>query len=129
MIAIDYDFQGWPIYAHTLREVLIALGGTVDENGNIVFKGDDKLLDAYPQLFEDDGMGYGVNEKYVTEVDKEMWDTNLGEAEIKAFNIFTDKQATKEKLQKIQEDMDALEEKIKNLEIKKNKLFNDEKSS
>jgi len=61
---ISYDFQGWPNYKMTLREILKSLGANVD-NGVIGFKEKDPILDIYPKILEDDGMGYGVNERYV----------------------------------------------------------------
>jgi hypothetical protein len=63
---ISFDFQGWPNYKKNLREVLQSLGA-VEENGMIGFKLDDKVLDIYPVTMEDDGMAYGVNEKFITE--------------------------------------------------------------
>lgn len=67
---IGYDFQGWPVRKKTLREVLIALGGK-ETDGNIVFDTNDTKLtfESYPRTLEDDGMGYGVNQRYITEVD------------------------------------------------------------
>lgn len=64
---ISYDFQGWPVYKMTLREILIEMG-SLQENGLIGFKTDDPILDVYPKVLEDDGMGYGVNARYITEV-------------------------------------------------------------
>ena len=83
MKKISKDFQGWPVYALTWREILKYLpfikDGVVDFN--------DPRLDVYPRTLEDDGMGYGVNEKLITEctfvdndrecnifIDKEIWD-------------------------------------------------------
>lgn len=64
---ISYGFQGWPNFKRTLREILNMMGA-VEENGMIGFKTDDAILDVYPKVLEDDGMGYGVNERYITEV-------------------------------------------------------------
>ena len=64
---ISYDFQGWPNYKRNLREILNMMGA-VEENGMIGFKTDDVILDVYPKVLEDDGMGYGVNGRYITEV-------------------------------------------------------------
>lgn len=67
---IDYDFQGWPIKKMTLREILKYSGlFTFDEEANRYWINDkDPNLDIYPITLEDDGMGYGVNEKFITEV-------------------------------------------------------------
>ena len=59
---IDYDFQGWPIRKMTVREILERLGVTDYKIEN------ERILDLYPCLLEDDGMGYGVNTQYITEV-------------------------------------------------------------
>ena len=63
---ISYDFQGWPNYKMTLREMLESLGA-ITINGVIGFNDKDPILDIYPKVFEDDGMAYGVNERYVIE--------------------------------------------------------------
>lgn len=65
---ISYDFQGWPNYKMTLREILERLGAT-ENKGVIGFNEKDPILDIYPKILEDDGMGYGVNERYVIESD------------------------------------------------------------
>jgi hypothetical protein len=65
---ISYDFQGWPNYKMTIREILQSLGATTN-NGFIGFNEKDPILDIYPQVLEDDGMAYGVNEKFVIDAD------------------------------------------------------------
>ena len=62
---LSLDFQGWPNYKMNLREILHSLGA-VEKDGGIGFNVDDKALDIYPVTLEDDGMAYGVNEKFVT---------------------------------------------------------------
>lgn len=62
---VSFDFQGWPNYKMNLREILQSLGA-VEKDGVIGFNVDDKVLDIYPVTLEDDGMAYGVNEKFVT---------------------------------------------------------------
>lgn len=53
---VCYDFQGWPEFKMNLREILIALGGAC-ENGKICFDENDPLMDVYPRILMDDGMG------------------------------------------------------------------------
>lgn len=65
---IGADFQGWPIYKLTLRDILKKLGFK-DINGILYIKDDDEKLDRFVVTLNDDGMGYGVNEQYVTSVD------------------------------------------------------------
>ena len=50
----------------TTRQILVSLGA-VEQDGVVGFKSDDKTLDIYPTILEDDGMGYGVDAKYITE--------------------------------------------------------------
>jgi hypothetical protein len=68
MRTISYDFQGWPVEAMTLWEILKKLGFR-KEDGKIVGEISEDLLNAYPRLLEDDGMGYGVNQEYISEID------------------------------------------------------------
>ena len=62
MKQIGTDFQGWPVNALTLREILHKLGFEEDSETITLVKGEDsnKLLDSYPLTLEDDGMGYGA---------------------------------------------------------------------
>ena len=62
------DFQGWPEYKMNLREILLALGGQQD-GGFIKFASDAPLMDIYPRILVDDGMGYGVDENVIVSVD------------------------------------------------------------
>ena len=64
---VYYDFQGWPEYKMNLREVLMALGGKVDGD-TISFDLNDPLMDVYPRILMDDGMGYGVDENVIVSV-------------------------------------------------------------
>ena len=64
---VYYDFQGWPEYKMNLREVLMALGGKV-EGDTISFNLKDPLMDIYPRILADDGMGYGVDENVIVSV-------------------------------------------------------------
>jgi len=65
---VCYDFQGWPEYKMKLREILLALGGQQDSNF-IKFPSDAPLMDVYPRILVDDGMGYGVDENVIVSVD------------------------------------------------------------
>ena len=88
MITIGYDFQGWPIKAHNLREVLDSLGFKKTKDGNYIIKADNPLLDAYPMLLEDDGMAYGVNGQYITEASSDTYEENIAGTDVKVFNVF-----------------------------------------
>ena len=66
---IYFDFQGWPVYRLTLEDIIKNSGlFTYDPDKKVYYiKADDPRLGIYPTTLEDDGMGYGVNEKFVTE--------------------------------------------------------------
>ena len=76
MIQIGTDSQGWPVNAMNLREILKRLGFKENKNSFSISK-KNKLLDAYPCLLEDDGMGYGVNSEYVIEADVNVYETDV----------------------------------------------------
>lgn len=65
---IGFNFQGWPIYKITIREMLKQLGA-IERDGWIGFENDSKILNLFPVTLEDDGMAYGVNEQFITLVD------------------------------------------------------------
>ena len=89
MDLLNYDFQGWPVYARTLRELLFGIGCTANEDGSVTIT-DQELLDAYPLVLSDDGMGYGIEVGYVTDIYRDTYEANDGEIK-RIFNIFTDK--------------------------------------
>lgn len=103
MITIGYDFQGWPIKAMTLRDILESIGFEKNDAGEYAIKADNPILDAYPKLLEDDGMAYGVNEQYITEADDDTYDDKIYEEDVKVFNIF------REPLHDLQKDKEWLE--------------------
>ena len=95
MKQIGIDFQGWPINALTLREILERLGFEEDDKTITFIKNEDtnKLLDAYPLLLEDDGMGYGINPMYIIECEAKVYtdeDSNL-----EVFNLFRERATNK----------------------------------
>lgn len=88
MKRIGTDFQGWPVCAMTLREMLLKLGFIEQEPGHFHIL-NTELLDSYPVTLEDDGMGYGVNDRYITEADNMMYEDEV--LKEKAFNLFREK--------------------------------------
>jgi len=65
----SYDSQGWPLYKQTIRDFLIGFGLDYNEETNMwQISDDDKRLDCVVRRLCDDGMGYGVNEEFVSEV-------------------------------------------------------------
>lgn len=90
-VLLGFDWQGWPIYAQTLRDALMKHLGFEDDGEKVFLmhnKENDELLDSFPQLLTDDGMGYGVNEQFISEIDKEVYSIELGNKTINVFNIF-----------------------------------------
>lgn len=90
MKRIGEDFQGWPIKAMTLREIIDALDltYTTDDGMEVLRSEKTDILNSYPVVLEDDGMGYGVNPRYVIETNDKFYDNKeLGE---KTFNIFAE---------------------------------------
>lgn len=90
MKQIGTDFQGWPINALTLREILHKLGFEEDSETITLNKNEhiNELLESYPLTLEDDGMAYGVRPMLITEVDSEIYEDP--ESNLKVFNVFRD---------------------------------------
>jgi hypothetical protein len=76
MKRIGTDFQGWPINAMSLMDILKQIGFKETKDGLLISK-NNPLLDAYPHLLMDDGMGYGVDPQYITEIDIESYEDNI----------------------------------------------------
>ena len=85
--------SGFPIYALTLREILENLGFESGNDYIFKFTGDLELLDSYPLTLEDDGMGYGVNPKFITEISSSIYLDK--ESELRVFNLFGEKYENK----------------------------------
>ena len=92
MKQIGTDFQGWPINALTLREILHKLGFVEKSQGEFVMH-DEYLLDSYPLTFEDDGMAYGIKPMLIIEVDNEIYEDD--ESKLKVFNLFRERATNK----------------------------------
>ena len=91
---IGIDFQGWPIYKLTIRDILEQLGFQKMENeGNIYWRIEDNnpILDISPDVLTDDGMTYGVDLKRIIECEQ-LFDNN---GKIEKINIFIDKEDEK----------------------------------
>ena len=86
---IGIDFQGWPIYKLTIRDIIEQLGFQKMENeGDIYWRIEDNnpILDISPNVLTDDGMGYGVDLKLIIDCDK-LFDEN---GNLDGINIFID---------------------------------------
>lgn len=115
---VCYDFQGWPEYKMNLREILLALGGQQDGDF-IKFPSGTPLMDIYPRILVDDGMGYGVDENVIVSIDIDPQNEYI--------NIFRERKSTDEEQAELarQEDshmsLDRLEAFIKALKTSKQK--------
>lgn len=69
MVQIGTDFEGFPLEALTIKEILLKLGFKI-EGDKFSIDNDASILNVYPLVFEDDGI-YGINPRFVTEVDPE----------------------------------------------------------
>lgn len=87
MKQIGIDFQGWPVNALTLREILQKLGFIETLSGDFSFD-NPELLDSYPITYEDDGMAYGIKPMFITEVDNVIYEDE--DSKLKVFNLFRD---------------------------------------
>ena len=102
-----------------LREILIALGGKT-EGGTISFDLNDPLMDIYPRILVDDGMGYGIDENVIVSVDPDKNERFI--------NIFREKKPTDEQQAELARQADShmsmekLEAFIEALEKKENSL-------
>lgn len=116
-INLCYDFQGWPVKALTLREILLSLGFEEDTETITLIKSEEayKLLDSYPRLLEDNGMGYGVNEQYIVEVDNSVYDDTIADEKVNVFNLFREKVVMKEVIE-MRKEREEFEEKLKEFE-------------
>ena len=75
---ISFDSQGFPIHKLSLRDIISQLGFVKNEKMNKwEISDDNKILDAFPELLEDDGMGYGVNLENIIEISANREDNRI----------------------------------------------------
>lgn len=66
----DFDFQGWLIPHISVRDVIEKLGFKFDEETKTwSILDDNPILNVYPDIFQDDGMGYGANNGKLTSIE------------------------------------------------------------
>lgn len=66
---IGFDFQGWPVRKLTLEEILVKLGARLNPE-TYMYEIDKSLVETIPTVYTDDGMGYGVNEAFIVDADR-----------------------------------------------------------
>lgn len=90
MKPICYDFQGWPINALTFRDILKQLNVFEEKDGKLSIDIDNPILDSYPRILHDDGMGYGVEPELITLADNETYDTKINVLDVKVPENYDD---------------------------------------
>ena len=78
MIQIGTDFDGFPVEAMTVKEILLKLGFKTEGNKFSIDK-NDEILNAYPMVCENDGMAYPTNPEFLVYVDKTVSDKKVKE--------------------------------------------------
>lgn len=66
---INFDSQGWPILKMSLKDIIATFMNYNPDDKAYWIKEDDPRLELFPRVLEDDGMGYGVNEKKICSFD------------------------------------------------------------
>jgi len=70
---INFDTQGWPLSKISISNILELLGGKLNEETDTWEIPNDPRFDTvYPRTLVDDGMGYGVDERYIINVDPNL---------------------------------------------------------
>ena len=70
---INFDMEGWPLSKASISDIIELLGGKLNkETDTWEIPNDPRFDTVYPRTLEDDGMGYGVNEMYVVDVDPNL---------------------------------------------------------
>lgn len=66
---INFDFQGWSEFKMSMKDIIEKLGGTLNKETNKWEIPNEGWLVQSPVILHDDGMGYGVNDEYIINVD------------------------------------------------------------
>ena len=66
---INYDYQGWPEFKMSIKDILERFGAVLNPETNKWEIENNEKLNVFPTILEDDGMGYGVNPKYIIDID------------------------------------------------------------
>lgn len=66
---VNFDFQGYPEFKMSIKDIIEKLGAVYNKETNKWEIPNEEWLECFPMIVEDDGMGYGVNEQYIIDVD------------------------------------------------------------
>ena len=65
---INFDFQGWPEFKMSIKDIIERIGGKFNEETNKWEIPNEGWLTQCPTILHDDGMGYGTNPEYIISV-------------------------------------------------------------
>lgn len=65
---INFDFQGWPEFKMSIKDIIERIGGKLNEETNKWEIHNEEWLTQCPTILHDDGMGYGTNPEYIIDV-------------------------------------------------------------
>ena len=65
---INFDFQGWPEFKMSMRDIIERIGGKLNEETNKWEIPNKDWMVQCPTILHDDGMGCGVNAEYIIDI-------------------------------------------------------------
>ena len=65
---INFDFQGWPEFKMSMKDIIERIGGKLNEKTNKWEIPNKDWMVQYPTILHDDGMGCGVNAEYIVDI-------------------------------------------------------------
>ena len=65
---INFDFQGWPEFKMSMRDIIERIGGKLNEETNKWEIPNKDWMVQCPTILHDDGMGCGTNPEYIVDI-------------------------------------------------------------
>ena len=65
---INFDFQGWPEFKMSMRDIIERIGGKLNEETNKWEIPNKDWMTQCPTILHDDGMGCGTNPEYIVDI-------------------------------------------------------------
>ena len=65
---INFDFQGWPEFKMSMRDIIERIGGKLNEETNKWEIPNKDWMVQCPTILHDDGMGCGTNPEYIIDI-------------------------------------------------------------
>jgi len=69
---VNFDFQGWPEFKMSIKDIIERIGGELNEETNKWEIPNEGWLVQCPTILHDDGMGYGVNPEYIVDINFDL---------------------------------------------------------